>query len=242
MSNFLQFTVFGIMLGAGYAIAATGLVVTYTTSGVFNFAQGAVGMIAAFGYWELVSAHHQPTLVALLIVLILGASIAGAFVERVLMRRLHGASAERPVMVTLGLMVILTGMATVIWSPTVQRSVEPADQRPVPPGRHQHPVPVRPDHRGGGRRGRRPAGPLPHHPHRVRPAGRGRRPRAAGHVRGVAQPDEPVRVDPRASSWPPCPACCWPRPRPPASASSPSPCWWSAATRRPSSAASRTSR
>jgi len=125
MSNFLQFTVFGIMLGAGYAIAATGLVVTYTTSGVFNFAQGAVGMIAAFGYWELVSDHHQPTLVALLIVLILGASIAGAFVERVLMRRLHGASAERPVMVTLGLMVILTGMATVIWSPTVQRSVNP---------------------------------------------------------------------------------------------------------------------
>jgi len=125
MSNFLQFTVFGIMLGAGYAIAATGLVVTYTTSGVFNFAQGAVGMIAAFGYWELVSAHHQPTLVALLLVLILGASIAGAFVERVLMRRLHGASAERPVMVTLGLMVILTGVATVVWSPTVQRTVNP---------------------------------------------------------------------------------------------------------------------
>ncbi|HEY4929630.1 MAG TPA: ABC transporter permease [Acidimicrobiales bacterium] len=125
MSNFLQFTVFGVMLGAGYAIAATGLVVTYTTSGVFNFAQGAVGMIAAFGYWELVSAHHQPTWAALLIVLILGASIAGAFVERVLMRRLHGASAERPVMVTLGLMVILTGVATVVWSPTVQRTVNP---------------------------------------------------------------------------------------------------------------------
>lgn len=125
MSNFLQFTVFGIMLGAGYAIAATGLVVTYTTSGVFNFAQGAVGMIAAFGYWELVAAHHVPVLAALVIVLILGASIAGAFVERVLMRRLHGASAERPVMVTLGLMVILTGMATIVWSPTTQRTVEP---------------------------------------------------------------------------------------------------------------------
>jgi branched-chain amino acid transport system permease protein len=125
VSLFLQFTVFGIMLGAGYAIAATGLVVTYTTSGVFNFAQGAVGMIAAFGYWELVSAHHQPTWAALVIVLILGASVAGAFVERVLMRRLHGASAERPVMVTLGLMVILTGVATVVWSPTVQRTVNP---------------------------------------------------------------------------------------------------------------------
>ncbi len=123
MSNFLQFTVFGVMFGAGYAIAATGLVVTYTTSGVFNFAQGAVGMIAAFSYWVLVSEHHVPILVALVIILIVGASIAGALVERVLMRRLHGASAERPVMVTLGLMVILTGLATVVWSPTTQREV-----------------------------------------------------------------------------------------------------------------------
>ena len=39
MTEFTQYTVFGVMLGAGYAIAATGLVVTYTTSGVFNFAQ-----------------------------------------------------------------------------------------------------------------------------------------------------------------------------------------------------------
>jgi branched-chain amino acid transport system permease protein len=80
-------------------------------------------MIAAFGYWELVTAHHVPVLVALVIILILGASIAGAFVERVLMRRLHGASAERPVMVTLGLMVILTGLAAIIWSPSTQRTV-----------------------------------------------------------------------------------------------------------------------
>jgi branched-chain amino acid transport system permease protein len=123
VSNFLQYTIFGIMLGAGYAIAATGLVVTYTTSGVFNFAQGAVGMVAAFCYWELVSAHNVPVLLALVIILVVGASIAGALVERVLMRRLHGASAERPVMVTLGLLVILTGVSTLVWSPTVERSV-----------------------------------------------------------------------------------------------------------------------
>ena len=123
MSNFLQYTVFGVMYGAGYAIAATGLVVTYTTSGVFNFAQGAVGMIAAFCYWGLVTQDHVNVLVALLIILVVGASVSGALVERVLMRRLHGASAERPVMVTLGLLVILTGLATIIWSPTTQRSV-----------------------------------------------------------------------------------------------------------------------
>ncbi|HEY7916506.1 MAG TPA: ABC transporter permease [Acidimicrobiales bacterium] len=123
MSNFLQYTVFGVMFGAGYAIAATGLVVTYTTSGVFNFAQGAVGMIAAFTYWQLVTAHHVPILVALLLILVVGASISGALVERVLMRRLHGASAERPVMVTLGLLVILTGFAAITWSPSTQHLV-----------------------------------------------------------------------------------------------------------------------
>jgi branched-chain amino acid transport system permease protein len=111
------------MYGAGYAIAATGLVVTYTTSGVFNFAQGAVGMIAAFCYWDLVTVHHVPILVALALILVVGASISGALVERVLMRRLHGASAERPVMVTLGLLVILTGYAAVTWSPSTQHLV-----------------------------------------------------------------------------------------------------------------------
>lgn len=123
MSSFLQYTIFGIMLGAGYAIAATGLVVTYTTSGVFNFAQGALGMIAAFCYWDLVSAHHVGVVAALAIILLVGAPISGALVERVLMRRLHGASPERPVMVTLGLMVILTGLALVVWDPTLNYSV-----------------------------------------------------------------------------------------------------------------------
>jgi len=125
VTSFLQYTIFGIILGAGFAIAATGLVVTYTTSGVFNFAHGAVGMIAAFSYWELVANHHVPVVLALVIILLIGAPIAGALVERVLMRRLHGATAERPIMVTLGLLVILTGVATIVWSPKNQYQLSP---------------------------------------------------------------------------------------------------------------------
>ena len=125
MTDFLQYTVFGVILGAGFAIAATGLVVTYTTSGVFNFAQGAVGMIAAFAYWEMVANHHVPAWEALVLILVVGAPIAGALVERVLMRRLHGASAERPIMVTLGLLVILTGIATIVWPPSGQYQLQP---------------------------------------------------------------------------------------------------------------------
>ncbi|HEX3566497.1 MAG TPA: ABC transporter permease, partial [Acidimicrobiales bacterium] len=81
MNQFLEFTVLGIAIGACYAISATGLVVTYTTSGVFNFAHGAVGMIAAFCYWELL-AHHVPVVLSLVIILLIGGPVLGAFVER----------------------------------------------------------------------------------------------------------------------------------------------------------------
>ena len=50
MSEFLNFTVIGLALGSIYAIAATGLVVTYTTSSIFNLAHGTVAMISSFVY------------------------------------------------------------------------------------------------------------------------------------------------------------------------------------------------
>jgi branched-chain amino acid transport system permease protein len=124
VNQFLEFTVLGIAIGACYAISATGLVVTYTTSGVFNFAHGAVGMIAAFCYWELL-AHHVPVALSLVIILLIGGPVLGAFVERVFMRRMYGASAERPILVTLGLLLILMGAAILIWSPTVSRTLSP---------------------------------------------------------------------------------------------------------------------
>src|SRR2546428_591918 len=53
MKSFLPFLIIGIATGAVYALAAMGLVVTYTTSGVFNFAHGAAGMFAAYIFYTL---------------------------------------------------------------------------------------------------------------------------------------------------------------------------------------------
>jgi branched-chain amino acid transport system permease protein len=124
VSEFFQFTVIGIAVGAAYAILATGLVVTYTTSGVFNFAHGAVGMVAAFSYWEM-QQHHWPTALSLVVILLVGAPLFGALVEWLFMRRMYGASAERPIMVTLGLLVILLGAGTLIWSASTARTLHP---------------------------------------------------------------------------------------------------------------------
>ena len=60
MTTFLALTTLGIVVGCIYALTATGLVVTYNTSGIFNFAHGAIGMVAAFSYWQLTVAWGWP--------------------------------------------------------------------------------------------------------------------------------------------------------------------------------------
>ncbi len=126
MSAFWSYTVVGIATGAIYAVTASGLVVTYATTGVFNFAHGAIGMFAAFSYWELTQNHHLQPLLAVALILFVGAPLLGALIEFVLMRRLHGASAERSLMVTLGLMLILLGLASTVWGDTPGRTGIPA--------------------------------------------------------------------------------------------------------------------
>src|SRR5438132_4202059 len=123
MSAFLAFTIIGIVTGAIYAIAATGLVVTYTSSGIFNIAHGAIGMMMAFTYWELRVTRHWPALLALVVVLFILAPLLGAVIERVLIRRLRGATVAQSLVVTVGLMVMLLGIAESIWSPTKGRQL-----------------------------------------------------------------------------------------------------------------------
>src|SRR5947209_20392017 len=102
MSAFLAFTIIGIVTGAIYAIAATGLVVTYSTSGIFNIAHGAIGMMMAFTYWELRVHRHWPAPLALVVVLFILAPALGALIERVLIRRLRGATVAQSLVVTVG--------------------------------------------------------------------------------------------------------------------------------------------
>src|SRR3954471_21780644 len=91
LNSLLGATISGIATGSIYAVAASGLVVTYTTSGIFNFAQGAIGMVMAFLYWELRVNQHWSAPVALFVVLVIAAPLFGAVIERVIMRRLQYA-------------------------------------------------------------------------------------------------------------------------------------------------------
>ena len=90
MDQFLSLTVGGLATAAIYAVAASGLVLTYTTTGTFNFAHGAIGMIAAFLYWQLHFDWGWPTPIALGAVLVVAGPLFGVAWERVVMRRLEG--------------------------------------------------------------------------------------------------------------------------------------------------------
>jgi len=121
--SLLFFVIVGVTLGSIYAVAASGLVVTYTTSGIFNFAQGAIGMIMAFVYWELKVNLGIQTFVALLLTVLVAAPLFGIAIERVLMRRLTDAPLVAKLVVTIGLMLALIGIAAWIWDPVESRNV-----------------------------------------------------------------------------------------------------------------------
>jgi branched-chain amino acid transport system permease protein len=117
MSEFLAFTIIGIVAGSTYAIAASGLVLTYATSNVFNIAHGAVGMVMTFLYWEVSVNQGWPVWVALPFVLFVAAPALGLFLERVMMRKLTDAPVAISLVVTVGLLVACIGVAQVVWPP-----------------------------------------------------------------------------------------------------------------------------
>lgn len=123
MHFFLVYLVSGIVTGAIYAVTASGLVVTYNTSGVFNFAHGAIGMMAAFAYWALCVPLGVPTIPAVILIVFVAAPVTGAVIERGLMRRLFGAPTSATIGVTLGLMLALVGLATILWNPGDYRAI-----------------------------------------------------------------------------------------------------------------------
>jgi branched-chain amino acid transport system permease protein len=108
-ASFLEFTLIGISGGCVFAIAASGLVLTYTTTGVFNFAHGAVGMVAAFLFYELRTEIGLPAPIGLVIVLGIYAPLMGLGLERV-MRSFRGAPPGTTLTVTIAITILLIGV------------------------------------------------------------------------------------------------------------------------------------
>lgn len=117
MDEFLRLTILGLCTASIFALAASGLVLTYTTTGVFNFAHGAIGMLGAFAYWQLQVAWGWPVPIALVTVLLVLAPALGVMIERGIMRGLIDAPETVRIVVTISLLVALLGIGLWVWSP-----------------------------------------------------------------------------------------------------------------------------
>jgi branched-subunit amino acid ABC-type transport system permease component len=111
----LTATVFALFVGASLALSATGLVVTYTTTGIFNFAQGAIAMLGAFLYWQLRFDWSVPAPLALFLVIGVAAPLFGAALDRLLMRRIVDAPLVVQIVVTISLLFVLLAVANWFW-------------------------------------------------------------------------------------------------------------------------------
>ena len=103
----LQYVLEGLALGSIYAIASAGLVVTYVSAGVLNFAFGAMAYVTARFYYWLNSQHGLSTITSGLLALLVFAPVLGVFLYAVLFRFIRGKPALIRLVTTIGLFVAL---------------------------------------------------------------------------------------------------------------------------------------
>jgi len=104
----------GIVAGSAYALAGMGLVVTYRASGIFNFAQGAMGMFMAFVYWQCTIDWGWPMVLGLLVSLGVVAPLVGVVSEWVF-RPLRDAAVSVQIVVSLGMLVFLQNLGLTLF-------------------------------------------------------------------------------------------------------------------------------
>ncbi len=110
----LELLVSGIAVGSLYALIAMGFVLIYKGTGVINFAQGEVIMVAAFVAYYLVTGFGVPFWLAVPLTLI-AAALLGAGTERLVIRPMLGEPVFSVVMVTIGLSIFLRSMSGIVF-------------------------------------------------------------------------------------------------------------------------------
>ncbi|WP_330333517.1 ATP-binding cassette domain-containing protein [Streptomyces sp. NBC_00536] len=107
MVDLLVFVLSGLVSGALYALLATGLVLSYSASGLFNFAHGATAYLCALTFYELHSGLGWPAVPAALLVVLVLAPGLGRGLDRLMFRRLARVGESAQIVATIGLLVAL---------------------------------------------------------------------------------------------------------------------------------------
>jgi branched-chain amino acid transport system permease protein len=113
VGKFVQLIVDGLSTGSIYGAIALAIVLVNQATGLINFAQGGMAVLAAYVAWELT--QQGVPLVLAIIASVLFALLLGALVERWLIRRFEGGEPDTAVVVTIGLLTLVTGLCGWLW-------------------------------------------------------------------------------------------------------------------------------
>ncbi len=122
----------GIALGSIYAIAASGIVVTYVSSGVLNFAFGSMAFFLARFYYFLNSQHGWDQLPAVAVSVFLAGPALGALLYLVLFRHLRLSSPLIKIVSTIGVSVALPPAALMLFGNDTITSAPGLASQPEP--------------------------------------------------------------------------------------------------------------
>src|SRR4051812_14203034 len=100
--TWVQYGIYGLGVGAVFALLGAGVVLVYRASGVLNFAHASMGMAAAYVNFELIERYRLPVGAAALAAVAFGAAL-GLVVRRLVFVPLAAASQVVKLLASFGL-------------------------------------------------------------------------------------------------------------------------------------------
>ena len=111
-----ELSINGALVGLMYTLIALGIVLVFKSSGIANLAQGAVAMLGAYLAWASLALLGAPVWVGIPLVFV-AMFFVGRGIERVALRRMIGQPVIMVIMLTLGLEILLRGLAPALFGP-----------------------------------------------------------------------------------------------------------------------------
>lgn len=109
-----QYLISGLTVGSAYGLTALGFTMIFNTTGIINFAQGEFVMLGG-----MMSVYFSAALglgiFPAVVLAVLAVGLAGAIMERVVIRPVQNASPVNLVIVTIGVSILIRGAAMLLW-------------------------------------------------------------------------------------------------------------------------------
>ncbi len=133
MADFFQQVVSGLASGGIYGALALALVLIHRATGVINFAQGEMATFSTYILWTLTTNHGFSYWPAFAVTLLLSFA-AGIGIHQAVIRPVERGAQIRVVIVTIGLLLLVNGLMTWIWSGEVRAVESPFPRRAIDVG------------------------------------------------------------------------------------------------------------